>query len=151
MKTRLSLLLFFFFPIILLTCQRSSPEPDVETLFAVDRSFSDMSAREGMVAAFIYYCHDEAVMLRANSMPIVGKGTISERLSSTNDSLFTLTWEPLAGDISSSGDMGFTYGVYTMILKTDTTKSKGTYVSIWKKNSEGEWKFVMDTGQEGLE
>jgi ketosteroid isomerase-like protein len=27
----------------------------------------------------------------------------------------------------------------------------GTYVSIWKKDQFGNWKFVLDTGNEGLE
>jgi hypothetical protein len=28
---------------------------------------------------------------------------------------------------------------------------KGTYVSIWKKDENGNWKWVLDTGNPGLE
>jgi ketosteroid isomerase-like protein len=26
----------------------------------------------------------------------------------------------------------------------------GTYISIWKKQSDGNWKFVLDSGNEGV-
>lgn len=30
-------------------------------------------------------------------------------------------------------------------------ENKGTYVSVWKKDNKGEWKFVLDSGNEGLD
>ena len=27
---------------------------------------------------------------------------------------------------------------------------EGTYVTIWKKDADGNWKFVLDTGNQGL-
>jgi ketosteroid isomerase-like protein len=27
----------------------------------------------------------------------------------------------------------------------------GTYVSIWKKQPDGKWKFILDSGNEGIE
>ncbi|MFC2089804.1 YybH family protein [Bacteroidota bacterium] len=139
-----------FLLILFVSCNSNKQTSDVEELFTADRTFSDMSLNEGMVAAFIHYCHDEGILLRPNSMPIVGKDSVVARIHATNDSLFTLTWEPLDGDISKSGDLGFTYGIYTMNNKVSKSLSYGTYVSIWKKNKDGEWRYMMDTGQEGI-
>jgi ketosteroid isomerase-like protein len=35
-------------------------------------------------------------------------------------------------------------------MKDKDTTIFGTYTSIWKKQSDGTWKFVLDTGNEGV-
>jgi ketosteroid isomerase-like protein len=83
---------------------------------------------------------------------VVGRKKIEE-IYSKPDTSFSLSWEPLNADISSSGDMGFTYGIYTIHMDSpegDKVTKEGTYVTIWKKNKAGEWKFVLDTGNQGL-
>ena len=100
-----------------------------------------------MKKAFIEYIDEDGVLLRPNHLPIIGADAI-DFLTQVNDSSYSLTWKPLTGSIASSGELGYTYGVYTVQLK-DTTL-KGTYVSIWKKNTEGKWKFVLDAGNEGI-
>ena len=62
-----------------------------------------------------------------------------------------LIWKPLNVFISESADLAYTYGTYTLTIKNDTSETKGTYVSIWKKQENGTWKWVLDTGNEGLE
>jgi hypothetical protein len=44
--------------------------------------------------------------------------------------------------------MGYTYGIYTLIV--NDSAYKGTYVTIWQKQADGTWKFVLDTGNEGV-
>jgi len=110
-------------------------------------AFSNFSKKYGMKKAFIEYIDEDGVLLRPNHLPIVGADAI-DFLTQVNDSTYSLTWKPLTGSIASSGDLGYTYGIYTVQLK-DTTL-KGTYVSIWKKNPEGKWKFVLDAGNEGI-
>jgi len=94
------------------------------------------------------------VLLRKNSFPIVGKAIIKEKFFSSSDSGYTLTWKPLYADIAQSGELGYTYGVYEFKAMDPEGKpiiGTGTYVSIWKKDQLGNWKFVLDTGNEGLE
>jgi ketosteroid isomerase-like protein len=117
-----------------------------EQMFKADEAFSEMSRRHGMKKAFIEFMDEDGVLLRPGRMPIVGADAI-EFLSQANDSGYTLTWKPSAGEVSSSGDLGFTYGIYSLRLP-DTTLS-GTYVSIWKRQPDGKWKFILDTGNEG--
>ena len=114
----------------------------------VDRSFSQLSQEQGMNAAFLEYIADDGIVLRTNAHPFVGKQAVTALLASNADSTFALTWAPLEGRISQSGDLGFTYGLYTIIAQG--AKRKGTYVTIWEKDREQNWKFVLDTGNEGL-
>lgn len=81
-------------------------------------------------------------------MPITGKQAITNIYEKADTSGIRFSWEPLAGDIAQSGELGYTYGIYT--LQVDTTIEKGTYVSIWKKDENGNWKYVLDSGNEGL-
>jgi len=108
-----------------------------------------------MKKAFLLFGDENMVMLRENSMPVVGKTAFSDLYKNFDDSQMTLVWEPLFADVSISGDLGYSYGIYTMTIKSDSLKTeKGTYLSIWKKdpdsNRDGNWKFVLDTGNEGI-
>ena len=100
-----------------------------------------------MKRAFIEYIDDEGVLLRPGHIPIIGANAI-DYLSLVNDTAFILTWSPTGAGIAASGDLGYTYGIYNMAMKD--TVIKGTYVSIWKKQSDGKWKFMLDIGNEGI-
>lgn len=128
-----------------ITTQRTS----VDEIINTDISFSDMSRQVGMKKAFLQYIDDnDGVLLRPGHRPIVGADAI-DFLSRLSDTSYTLSWQPTKGEISKSGDLGFTYGVYELKMKDSVYK--GTYVSIWKKQKDGSWKFVLDAGTEGIE
>ena len=99
-----------------------------------------------MRKAFLEYIDNEGVLLRSERLPIIGADAV-DFISSVNDSLFTLTWSPRGGDIARASDMGYTYGTYEMQI--GDSLHKGTYVTIWKKQPDGNWKFVLDSGNEG--
>lgn len=116
-------------------------------LINVDKAFSTLCKEKGMNYAFLYYAAEEGVILRTNSMPVIGKNKIKQ-LFQNDDSNIEFTWKPLYAEVAKSGDLGYTYGTYK--INTGKSEQKGTYVSIWKKNANGEWKFVLDSGNEGL-
>jgi ketosteroid isomerase-like protein len=93
------------------------------------------------------YMEDDAVLLRDNHLPIIGADAV-QYVSSIDDTSFTVNWDPQGGDVSGSGDMGFTYGVYE--IRTETERQKGTYVTIWRKQKDGRWKYVLDAGAQGI-
>jgi ketosteroid isomerase-like protein len=124
----------------------------VNELLKVDREFSDLSLNSGSHSAFLAYIDDSCVLLRPNRNPVVGRQKIEE-IFSKPDTSFTLTWRPLSADISNSGDLGYTYGIFTVTMDSpegDKVTKEGTYVTIWKKDKDGNWKFVLDTGNQGL-
>jgi ketosteroid isomerase-like protein len=121
-------------------------------LIEVDLEFAKKSVAEGSNSAFLNYIDDSCVLLRPKRMPVVGRKNI-EVMFSTPDTTFTLDWKPLYADVSQSGDLGYTYGIYTIDMDSPegkTVTKKGTYVTIWKKNEKGEWRFVLDTGNQGI-
>jgi ketosteroid isomerase-like protein len=118
-------------------------------LIETDKAFSQMSEAKGMRNAFIDYIDSNGVLLRPDHLPIVGANAI-DYLIQENDSDYVLTWEPQYAEASVSGDIGYTYGVYELHLKSKDTSIYGSYVSIWKKQKDGKWKFVLDSGNEGV-
>lgn len=122
---------------------------DKRELMEVDRAFSRLSEEKGMKNAFIEYLDSNGVLLRPDQMPIIGANAI-DYLIQQNDTGYILTWEPNGAGIAQSGDLGFTYGIYQVKPRSKDTSLYGTYVSIWRKEKDGKWKFVLDTGNEGI-
>ena len=120
---------------------------DKNTLIEVDKTFSSLSEQKGMNHAFMEYIAEDGVMLRSNNMPFVGKKAVA-KIFNGDDTGFTLTWDPLFSDIANSGELGYTYGTYK--LEMENSREQGTYVSIWKKDKNGAWKFVLDSGNQGI-
>ena len=103
-----------------------------------------------MFKAFLFYIADDGVLLRNNSFPEKGKETLAKRFSGRTDTTFILSWEPLFEKISECGDLGYTYGLHTSTDKLTGEITGGTYITIWQKQKDGSWKFVLDTGTQGL-
>jgi len=134
-------------------CSNSDNSYAKQEILNTDKAFSDLSKTQGMKYAFLEYAAEDVVILRENSFPQVGKITMAERFKSFSDTGFVLTWEPQFADVAASGELGYSYGIFTSSSK-DTLGNllveKGTYVSVWKKDDEDRWRFVLDTGNEGL-
>lgn len=145
MKKLLTIVILLF---LLSSCSHKKTEADAGELMEADSSFSDYSAKNGLQKAFIEFAHDSVVLLKPNRVPIEGKQSLIDSYQGRSDSNIVLTWKPQKATMAENGDMGFTYGFWTLIATNDT--SRGTYLTIWKKNSKGEWKYIADTGNEGI-
>jgi ketosteroid isomerase-like protein len=151
-KNGINIMLFVFIIIFILiiSCTKSTKNPAAGILLQKDRDFSSMSVKEGMFKSFLYYIDEDGVILRNNSYPSKGKETLRERFAGKTDTAFILSWEPLFAKISESGEIGYTYGIHTNTDKSTGEITKGTYITIWQKQTDGSWKFVLDTGTQGL-
>ena len=153
MKTNLIVPAFLF-----LVCFSCSSKKGIdiakekENMKQADIAFSNLSKKKGMKAAFMQYMDTATVLLRPGHYPIKG---IDARLliHESVDSSFILVWTPYAAELASSADMGYTYGVWTSYQKKwlSDSVSQGTYVTIWKKQADGNWKFVLDSGNPGVD
>ena len=130
-----------------LVARRDSLKDD---LLKTDLAFSQVSEEKGRNAAFMHYADSSAIMLREFSSPTTGIDAIGQLLSKYHDNTAKLTWVPISSDVAYSGELGYTYGTYTI-----ETKGKdhfgGTYCTIWKRNRSHNWKFVLSTGNEGVQ
>jgi len=151
-------LTWLFTTLLLLTLLQTGCDQDgrckrmAKELLELDREFAKLSVEKGANESFMTYIDDDCVLLRPNRTPVLGRQKIEEMFSSP-DTSFTLNWEPLYADIARSGDLGYTYGIYKVEMDSPEGKlvtKEGTYVTIWKKGQDGKWKFVLDTGNQGL-
>jgi ketosteroid isomerase-like protein len=58
-----------------------------------------------------------------------------------------LVWAPMRVDVSADGTLGYTWGRYDFTAKGKDGKvdaSTGIYLTIWKRQADGSWKFVYD-------
>jgi len=112
-------------------------------LLAIDRKFSNSSAADGATKAFQAYSASHVRLFRNDHYPLLGADAIRQLLSTRSNSL--LTWEPLAADISRSGDLGYTHGTYVVKNPNEDGKviERGNYLRIWKREK-GDWKVVVD-------
>jgi ketosteroid isomerase-like protein len=148
-------LYFLWIPfLLLLSCNRKKEIKDTTEqraeMIAAEISFSEMSKTKGTKAALMQFIDSNGVLLRPNSFPLVGADAI-DFISQSNDSAYTMIWQPKGGNIAASGELGYTFGVYSVIPKNNDSAMHGTYVNVWKKQPDGSWKLLLDSGNEGIE
>jgi len=149
-------ILFICIAVFFISSCKNKKKPEVDNtelkveILETDRAFSAQSQSKGLRNAFMDFIDNDAVLLRPNSLPLAG-GQAMDLIIRSNDSLSVLTWEPKKVEISSSGDLGYTYGVYSRKPGDEDTVYFGTYVTIWKRQPGGKWKFVLQSGNEGVE
>ncbi len=147
--------ILFYLTFILFFCGCFSPyKNDASSLeklalLKTDKNFASLSLQKGMKHAFLEYIDSNGVLLRPSSFPIIG-GEAIDYIIAQNDTTYKMTWFPQAAEVAASGDMGYTYGTYQIKLNKNDSIIVGTYVSIWKKEVNGKWKFILDSGNEGL-
>jgi ketosteroid isomerase-like protein len=61
----------------------------------------------------------------------------------------TLSWKPARAEVVGAGDLGYTTG-RSVFRGTGpdgkTTERQGEYVTVWRKQRDGSWKVIFDTG-----
>lgn len=154
MKRKNGINLIFFVIIInfimILSCTHKDNGYKSGTLMQADRDFSALSVKEGMFKAFLAYIADDGVILRDNSLPSKGRETLRQYYAGKCDTSFILSWDPVYEKMSESGELGYTIGIWTNRAKATGKISKGTYITIWLRQPDSSWKFVLDTGTQGL-
>jgi len=123
---------------------------ETDRLLQTDRDFAAASLEHGAADAFRMYLAEEATMFSDGRHPVRGRDSIYDLMKPGADG-YVLEWTPRAAEVASSGDMGWTWGEYTVTVKGVEgagEKSYGKYVNVWKKNAEGEWKVVADIGND---
>jgi len=147
-------LLWFF--IFLLGCNEPTKSVNEENgqktleLINTDKSFSELCLKQGMKAAYLEYLDSNGVLLRPNQIPIIGANTI-DYIIQQNDESFVLSWNPQHAEVSASGELGFTYGIYAMKPAEMDTIIYGTYNNVWKRQSDNKWKLLLNTENKGIE
>ncbi len=119
-------------------------------VLATDRHWNDTAQVLGFVKAKPLFADDSAINYRQGGLPIVGKSILMEHAAADTGALMLIQWEPRKSEVSS-GDLAYTLGNWQWKTKTDAgadTIYRGVYCTIWKRQSDGTWKFVFDGGND---
>ena len=106
-----------------------------------DRAFAARAASAGPGAAFTEFIAVDGLTLGSAAMAC-GREPI--RAAFAGSSPGDLLWAPRLGYIAGSGDLGFTVGVAD--LRTESGPAKSKYLTIWRRQRDGTWRFVADGG-----
>ena len=119
------------------------------SLINTDKDFYKASLINGTGRAFIDFADTDVVLLRQNKFPLTGKKALEQSYMNDDTSRTPLKWEPVKAEVSPDGKLGYTFGTweYNTIDKTGKAiSSYGNYVTIWRKQKDGTWKYVLDGG-----
>ncbi|OGD35951.1 MAG: hypothetical protein A2V45_16510 [Candidatus Aminicenantes bacterium RBG_19FT_COMBO_58_17] len=116
---------------------------ELNNLLKVEADFSAKAAAEGMIAAYIAFAHDDIRLYRDGSLPMTGIEALRQE---TSQSPGRLTWEPMDGDISRWGALGFIFGTAETRsgAGADPAAASSSYLRIWRKTPDGQWKIALD-------
>jgi ketosteroid isomerase-like protein len=112
-------------------------------MMATDVAFSD-AAYPDVGAAFAQFAAPDVAKIDIG--PIVYGREAVAALFGPADPDHKLEWAPEYGIVASSGDLGFTVGFARSIVVATGQTGWIKYMTIWKKQRTGEWRYVQDGG-----
>ena len=116
-----------------------------QAVLAAESSFAEQVAKNGMKTAFLANAAPTAMVVE-NGELVDAEAAWNTRSVKPNS---RLTWYPLLADMAQSGDLGYTTGPWTM-LQNDRAQASGEYVTLWRRQADGQWKYVVDMSIERI-
>ena len=123
-----------------------------DKLLQTDKDFCKMSLKSGMKAAFLHYGDKDLIKMEGGNAPIFGLEALRSKMKDDKAKPSNLIWTPVKAEVAKFGDLGYTFGNWQIGIKTPAGKDStlyGNYVTIWKKQKDGRWKYVLDAGTDG--
>jgi ketosteroid isomerase-like protein len=123
-------------------------EKEKAAMMRTDQEFSDAAQKIGVGEAFVRYADAGATMLPPGEHAVTGLDGVRKQFAEFPKGA-TLVWKPFQADVASSGDLGYTLGTYESRGTDKDGKPVtryGKYCSVWKKQKDGTWKWVVDVG-----
>ncbi len=118
----------------------------LQTLVDTERAFARMSEEKGIRPSFLAFIADDGILFRPKA--VKGKQWMIEHPVPAANALPVLRWRPAFADVAQAGDMGYTFGPWE--FKSDIHQPRpvgfGHFVTVWKKQADGSWKFAVDLG-----
>lgn len=125
--------------------QPANPDPSTmaKEIESADKAMSQLAGEIGFNNAVLQYADSSIVKLSEGKPPIQGISAFSDSYDHEKD-IKTISWTPSYAEVAKSGELGYTWGTWT--LNDPDTVLYGKYFTVWKKNAENKWKVVLDGG-----
>lgn len=117
-------------------------------LIKAENDFCAHAGRDGLPAAFAAAIAPDGVLLAAGYEKR-GEAVVRQEYATARPGV-ALTWKPEIVDVATSGDLGYTTGNFELRIAgengAEPTIRTGRYMTVWKRQPDGSWKFVLDGG-----
>lgn len=119
--------------------------PDsLRTMADTEREFARAATVKGVRDAFLEFFADDSIALTPKPVP-AKQGLRKQQPRPFSES--GIIWEPRAGDVSASGELGWLTGPATFTTGAEAKPTGyGCYLSIWRKQPDGRWRVFIDIG-----
>lgn len=113
-----------------------------QRIFETEKSFEKLVAEKGIRDGFIEYLSPVGIMFMPEAV------NAREAWSKRPVTAAALTWNPIWIDVSANGVLAYSVGNsrFRRNGKDDPTVVYGHYLSIWLRQSNGEFRAALDTG-----
>ena len=126
-----------------------APVEEQELLLQVDREFDQATAEKGAEGWASYFAENGSI-LPGTGAPITGPEAVRAYMASSFARPgFSLRWQPTRAEVWIPGKLGYTLGRWEQKARTPEGKTellRGTYVTVWRKQPDGRWRIILDTG-----
>jgi ketosteroid isomerase-like protein len=116
-------------------------------LRSTDSAFSDLADRMGVAEAFSSYVAADGAVFAGPEL-IFGPRAVHDYYAAQGGGS-SLTWTPMFAGAAASMDLGFTVGNYVATGRGPSgaaVQRFGKYITIWKRQRDGSWRFMIDGG-----
>ena len=136
----------FIIPLLLATSLAAQEPDSTSSLFNMreaERNFAKASVMIGRNAAFTENFAEESVIFTDKWLTNGKQFWLGRKPAAV-----VLKWEPEFMDIAGSGDFGISTGPWESQEYRPNTEplSTGYFLTVWKKDSNGTWKVILDAG-----
>jgi ketosteroid isomerase-like protein len=117
-------------------------------LVKMENDFCAMASAQGLPAAFTHFAAPDVAFFDVDPREHRGQEAVRLRMAGFPPQA-KLTWAPLQVDVAASGDLGYTWGRYEFRSPGADGQERmggGFYLTIWKRQPDGSWKFAIDAG-----
>src|SRR3954467_2789265 len=123
-------------------------EQERQKIAKAEADFEKARAERGLEGWLSFFADDTADFVRGAPFTFT-KEEMRQHLQKDFDPADQLTWQPVKIDVAASGDLAYSVGTWQLKGKNpageDVTQT-GKYITVWKKQKDGSWKVVADTG-----
>ena len=121
---------------------------ETTALLERDRAWAQAAEAGTNVDSVLQFWTDDARVLMPGQPVIVGKEALRQMVTTSFATPgFHLSWIPDSAVVSGRGDLGYSYGTNSVAVPESTGSVKtqvGRYVAVWRKDSDGLWRCVID-------
>ena len=135
----------YLFLLFLIAYAFKLPAQHTDALVNAEKAFEKICLEKGIRDGFLSFVDSNAIILTDkgpvnakqfwNSLPVL-------------EAVFT--WSPSFTEMSITSDWGYTSGNFEHRAKflADTANATGQYSTVWHKTEQGEWKYLIDIGND---